>query len=79
MFGCVHSLHWFVKLAPILVTRNFQLVSKRATLFYCVDPNISDKGIKCYECEGYGYIASDRGKKKSKKKAFNLTWDDDTC
>ena len=36
------------------------------------------KGIQCFECHGYGHIASDCANKKSQKKAFNLTWDDDT-
>ena len=38
----------------------------------------SSKGIQCFECHGYGHIASDCATKKVKKKAFNLTWDDDT-
>ena len=38
----------------------------------------SSKGIQCFECHGYGHIASDCANKKPKKKAFNLTWDDDT-
>ena len=38
----------------------------------------SSQGIQCFECHGYGHIASDCATKKLKKKAFNLTWDDDT-
>ena len=38
----------------------------------------SSKGIQCYGCQGYGHIASDCGNQKTKKKPFNLTWDDDT-
>ena len=38
----------------------------------------SSYGIQCFECHYYGHIASDCAAKKLKKKAFNLTWDDDT-
>ena len=36
------------------------------------------KGIQCYECKGYGHIANDCENKKSKKKALNTTWEDET-
>eukprot|EP00268_Persea_americana_P013198 TRINITY_DN15759_c1_g1_i4.p1 TRINITY_DN15759_c1_g1~~TRINITY_DN15759_c1_g1_i4.p1 ORF type:complete len:114 (+),score=38.16 TRINITY_DN15759_c1_g1_i4:31-372(+) len=38
----------------------------------------SSMGIQCFDCHGYGHIASDCANKKPKKKAFNLTWDNDT-
>ena len=38
----------------------------------------SSKGIQCFVCHGYKHIASDCANKKPKKKAFNLTWDDNT-
>ena len=38
----------------------------------------SEKGIQCYERQGYGHIAGDYSNRKPKKKSFNLTWDDDT-
>ena len=38
----------------------------------------SSKGIQCYECQGYEHIASECGNRKSKKKALNTTWDDET-
>ncbi|XXG89760.1 hypothetical protein AAC387_Pa12g1686 [Persea americana] len=40
--------------------------------------NKSFKGIECYECQGYGQIVNDCGNKKSKKKALNTTWEDET-
>ena len=40
--------------------------------------NKSSKGIWCYEYQGFGDIASDYGNRKSKKKALNTTWGNDT-
>ena len=36
----------------------------------------SSKGIRCYECQGYGHTSSDCANRKSKKMTFYLTWND---
>ena len=40
----------------------------------------SAKGIKCFECQGYGHYANECANKKkcTKKKALNTTWDEES-
>ncbi|CAL8085167.1 unnamed protein product [Prunus armeniaca] len=45
-----------------------------------MDGDYTDESVKCYECEGYGHIASKcantQKKQNGKTKALNVTWSD---